>query len=213
MWRQIVGVVQSTRHFGLEEPQKAEVYLPFVQAPVPFVTLVVRTTGNPAGYVNGIRAQVSSIDPQQSVFGFRTMEALVTASGAARRFQTALVATFGALALILAAIGIYGVMGYMVTQRRREIGVRLALGARPRDVVMMVLRNGLWLTLAGVVVGLVGTFAISRVLSGFLYGVSALDPVTYIAMMAVLVGVAIVAAYRPSRRAATVDPLVVLRDG
>jgi putative ABC transport system permease protein len=100
-----------------------------------------------------------------------------------------------------------------VPQRRREIGVRLALGARPRDVVMMVLRNGLWLTLAGVVVGLVGTFAISRVLSGFLYGVSALDPVTYVAMIAVLVGVAIVAAYRPSSRAARVDPLVVLRDG
>jgi putative ABC transport system permease protein len=213
VWRQIVGVVQSTRHFGLEEPQKAEVYLPFAQAPVPLLTLVVRTTGNPSEFVNAVRAQVSTIDPQQSVFAFQTMEELVTASGAPRRFQTALVATFGALALILAAIGIYGVMGYMVTQRRREIGVRLALGARPRDVVLMVLRNGLWLTLAGVLVGLAGTFAMSRVLSGFLYGVSALDPVTYVAMIAVLVGVAIVAAYRPSRRAAMVDPLVVLRDG
>ncbi len=213
VWRQIVGVVQSTRHFGLEEPQKAEVYLPFAQAPVPFITLVVRTTGNPTEYVNGIRAQVRAIDPQQSVFGFRTMEDLVTASGAPRRFQTALVATFGALALILAAIGIYGVMGYMVTQRSREIGVRLALGARPRDVVLMVLRNGVWLTLAGVLAGLAGTFALSRVLAGFLYGVSALDPTTYVATIGVLVTVAIVAAYRPSRRAASVDPLVVLRDG
>jgi len=213
VWRQIVGVVQSTRHFGLEEPQKAEVYVPFAQAPVPLLTLVVRTTGNPTDYVNAVRAQVSAIDPQQSVFAFQSMEELVTASGAPRRFQTALVATFGALALILAAIGIYGVMGYMVTQRSREIGVRLALGARPRDVVLMVLRNGLWLTLAGILVGLAGTFALSRVLAGFLYGVSALDPTTYVATIGVLVTVAIVAAYRPSRRAASVDPLVVLRDG
>jgi putative ABC transport system permease protein len=189
------------------------VYVPFAQAPVPLLTLVVRTTGNPTDYVNAVRAQVSAIDPQQSVFAFQSMEELVTASGAPRRFQTALVATFGALALILAAIGIYGVMGYMVTQRSREIGVRLALGARPRDVVLMVLRNGLWLTLAGVLVGLAGTFALSRVLSGFLYGVSALDPATYVAMVGVLVAVAVVAAYRPSRRAASVDPLVVLRDG
>jgi putative ABC transport system permease protein len=213
VWRQIVGVVQSTRHFGLEEPQKAEVYLPFAQAPVRMLSLVVRTTGTPSEYANAIRSQVSAIDPQQSTFAFQTMEELVTASGAPRRFQTALVATFGALALILAAIGIYGVTGYMVTQRRREIGVRLALGAGPRDVVLMVLRNGLWLTLAGVLIGLAGTFALSRVLSGFLYGVSALDPGTYVAMIGVLVGVAILAAYRPSRRAAMVDPLVVLRDG
>jgi ABC-type antimicrobial peptide transport system permease subunit len=119
---------------------------------------------------------------------------------------------FAVLALLLAAIGVYGVMGYMVAQRRREIGVRLALGAKPRDVINMILGNGLRLTLAGVVAGVAGAVALSRVLAGFVYGVSPLDPATYTAAVGLLAAVAALSAYRPSRQAAAMDPLVVLRD-
>jgi putative ABC transport system permease protein len=212
VWRQIVGVVQGTRHFGPEAPQKAEIYVPVAQAPVPYMTLVVRTHGDPTGLISAVRGQIAAIDPEQAVFGFQTMEELVARSTARRQFQTALVTTFALLALLLAGIGVYGVMGYMVAQRRREIGVRLALGAKPRDVIAMVLGNGLWLTLAGVVAGMAGALALSQVLAGFVYGVSPLDPATYAAAVAVLVAVAALSAYWPSRKAASVDPLMVLRD-
>jgi putative ABC transport system permease protein len=212
VWRQVVGVVQSTRHFGLEAPQKPEIYIPQSQAPSPFMQLVVRTAQDPKTLESAIRAQVAGIDPQQSISGFQTLEDLLTRSGARRRFQTVLVATFATLALLLAAIGVYAVMAYMVAQRRREIGVRLALGARPADVVRLVLRNGLRLTTAGVAVGLAGALAVSRGLAHFLFGVSPLDPVTYLTVTAALVCVAGLAAYLPSRGAATVDPVLVLRD-
>ena len=212
VWRQIIGVVQGTRHFGPEAPQKAEIYVPVAQAPVPYMTLVVRTQGDPMALVSAVRGQIAAIDPEQGVFWFQTMEEVVARSTARRQFQTALVTTFALLALLLAGIGVYGVMGYMVAQRRREIGVRLALGARPRDVVTMVLGNGLWLTLAGVVAGMAGALALSRVLAGFVYGVSPLDPATYAGAVAVLVAVAALSAYWPSRKAASPDPLVVLRD-
>jgi putative ABC transport system permease protein len=212
VWRQIVGVVQGTRHFGPEAPQKAEIYVPVAQAPVPYMTLVVRTQGDPTAVVSAVRGQIAAIDPEQSAFWFQTMEELVAKSTARRQFQTALVATFALLALLLAGIGLYGVMGYMVAQRRREIGVRLALGAKPRDVIAMVLGNGLWLTLAGVVAGIAGALALSRVLAGFVYDVSPLDPATYAIAMAILVTVAALSAYVPSRKAARTDPLVVLRD-
>ena len=202
VWRQIVGVVQGTRHFGPEAPQKAEIYVPVAQAPVPYMTLVVRTQGDPMALVSAVRGQIAAIDPEQSAFWFQTMEELVAKSTARRQFQTALVTTFALLALLLAGIGVYGVMGYMVAQRRREIGVRLALGAKPRDVIAMVLGNGLWLTLAGVVAGMAGALALSRVLAGFVYGVSPLDPATYAGAVAVLVAVAALSAYWPSRKAA-----------
>ena len=212
VWLQIVGVVQGTRHFGPEAPQKAEIYVPVAQAPVPYMTLVVRTQGDPMALVSAVRGEIAAIDPEQSASWFQTMDELVAKSTARRQFQTALVTMFALLALLLAGIGVYGVMGYMVAQRRREIGVRLALGARPRDVIAMVLRNGLWLTLAGVVAGMAGALALSRVLAGFVYGVSALDPATYAGAVAILAAVAGLSAYWPSRKAASLDPLVVLRD-
>jgi putative ABC transport system permease protein len=212
VWRQIVGVVQATRHFGPEAPQKAEVYVPVAQSPVPYMTLVLRAHGDPTGLIPAVRDQIAAIDPEQGVFGFQTMEELVEKSTARRQFQTALVTTFALLALLLAGIGVYGVMGYMVAQRRREIGVRLALGAKPGDVVAMVLGNGLRLTVAGVLAGMAGAVALSRVLAGFVYGVSPLDPATYAGAVAVLVAVSALSAYWPSRKAASMDPLVVLRD-
>jgi putative ABC transport system permease protein len=212
VWRQVVGVVESTRHFGLEAPQKAEVYLPHAQAPSPIMMLVVRTQGDPSSLVPAIRALVGRIDPEQSVFGFQTMEELLEKAGSRRRFQMALVTVFAALALLLAAIGVYGVMAHSVAQRNREIGVRLALGARPWDVVTLVLRNGLALTLAGTMLGLAGAIGLSRVLAGLLFGVAPLDPATYAGVAVILVLVAGVSAYVPSRGAARVDPLVTLRD-
>jgi putative ABC transport system permease protein len=212
VWREIVGVVESTRHFGLEAPPKAEVYVPFGQAPSSFMTLAVRTHGDPAGVVPAIRAAIARLDPEQSALAFRTMEELLEQSGSRRRFQTALVAAFAGFALLLAAIGVYGVMAHRVTQRNREIGVRLALGARPRDVVALVLRSGMALTLVGTWGGLAGAAALSRGLRSLLFGVSPLDPGTYAVAAGVLVLVAGASAYVPSRGAARVDPLVTLRD-
>jgi putative ABC transport system permease protein len=212
VWRQVIGVVRSTRHFGLEAPQKPEIYIPHSQAPSPFMQLVVRTAYDPATLASSIRAQIAAIDPQQGVTAFQTLEDLLSRSTARRRFQTALVGTFALLALLLAAVGVYAVMSYMVVQRRREIGVRLALGARPADVVRMVLANGLRLAVLGVALGLAGALALSRTLAHFLYEVSPRDPVTYITVALALIGVATLAAYVPSRGAAGVDPMLVLRD-
>jgi predicted permease len=212
VWRQIVGVVQATRHFGLEAPQKAEIYLPHQQAPSPFMQLVVRTQGDPADLIAPIRREIAALDSDQAAFAFQTMESLIAEASARRRFQTALVTAFAVLALLLAAIGVYGVMGHMVMQRSREIGVRLALGAMSKDVVAMVLRSGLRLALPGVAVGLAGAFSLSGILGSFLFGVSALDPLTYAGVAALLVLVAVFATYLPSRAAARLDPLVVLRE-
>jgi putative ABC transport system permease protein len=212
VWREIVGVVESTRHFGVEAVQKAEVYLPYEQAPSPFMILVVRTEGDPAALVAPIRAQIAAIDPDQATFAFRSMQDLLADAAARRRFQTVLVTTFASLALLLAAIGVYGVMGYLVAQRRRDIGVRLALGAPPADVVGMILRRGLWLTLPGIAVGLAGAFALSGVLASFLFGVSPLDRVTYAGVSVLVFLTAMFATYLPSRLAARLDPLIVLRD-
>jgi putative ABC transport system permease protein len=212
VWRQIVGIVQATRHFGLEEPQKAEVYLPYQQGPSPFMMLVVRTHGDPAAVIPSIREQIAALDPDQAAFAFQTMDSLVADAGARRRFQTALVTAFALLALLLAAIGVYGVMSHMVTERSREIGVRLALGARPEDIVRMMLRSGIRLAVPGVAVGLVGAVALSGVLANFLFGVSSLDPAIYLCVAALLSLVAMLAAYLPGRSAARLDPLAVLRD-
>jgi predicted permease len=212
VWRHIVGVVQATRHFGVEAPQKAEVYLPHQQAPSPFMQLVVRTQGDPAALIAPIRQQIAALDPDQAAFAFQTMESLLADASARRRFQTALVSAFALLALLLAAIGVYGVMGHMVMQRSREIGVRLALGAVSADVVGMVLRSGLRLTLPGVAAGLAGAVALSGILASFLFGVSSLDPATYVGVAALLVVIAMLATYLPSRSAARLDPLVVLRE-
>jgi putative ABC transport system permease protein len=212
VWRQIVGIVQATRHFGLEEPQKAEVYLPYQQGPLPFMMLVVRTHGDPATVIPSIREQIAALDPDQAAFAFQTMDSLVADAGARRRFQTALVTAFALLALLLAAIGVYGVMSHMVTERSREIGVRLALGARSEDIVRMVLRNGIRLAVPGVAVGLAGAVALSGVLASFLFGVSSLDPTIYLSVAALLSLVAMLAAYLPGRSAARLDPLAVLRE-
>jgi putative ABC transport system permease protein len=211
-WREVIGVVQSTRHFGIEAPQKAEFYVPQAQAASPFMQLVVRTDGDPLTVAPAVRKAVATLDPEQTVVGFDTMEQLLNGSVAQRRFQTALVTLFASMALLLAAIGVYAAMSHMVGHRKREIGVRLALGARPSEVVTLILRNGFMITVVGAAAGLAGAAMISQLLAGLLYGVSPLDLATYAGVTTILLVVAILAAYVPSRAAGQVDPLVILSD-
>jgi putative ABC transport system permease protein len=212
VWRQIVGVVQGTRHFGLEAPQKPEIYFPHTQAPSPFMVLVVRAERDASSLISPIRREISAFDPEQAGFGFESMENLVSNAESRRRFQTVLLAAFAALALLLAAIGIYGVTAYTVAQRTREIGVRLALGARPRDVVSMVMKRGLLLTMAGMAMGLGAAMGLTRVLARLLFGVSPFDMATFAGVATLLTLIAALATYLPGRSAARVDPLVALRD-
>jgi putative ABC transport system permease protein len=158
-----------------------------------------------------IRREIAALDPDQPVSDVRTMSQVMAQTVARARFNTLLLSIFAGLATLLAAVGIFGVMNYSVQLRTREIGLRMALGAQPRRVLMLVLRQGMLLTVVGIGVGLVGAFALSRVMSGLLYGVAATDPVTFAAIVVVLGVVALIACYIPARRATRVDPLIALK--
>jgi len=213
VWRQIVGVVHATRHFGLEAPRKAEVYIPYSQSVSPFMMLAVRAAqGDPHNLVPSIKREIAAIDPQQSAFGFQTLDQLMSNAESRRRFQVLLLGTFAVLALLLAAIGIYGVISYSVSRRRREIGVRLALGAAPGSLVSMVVVKGLLLSLAGMAIGFAGAFGVSRVLGSLLFGISPFDVPTFAIVAAVLSAVALLSSWLPGRAAARVDPISALRE-
>jgi putative ABC transport system permease protein len=212
VWRQIVGVVHATRHFGLEAPQKAEVYVPHTQSPSPFMVLVVRGQHDPAILVPSLRREIAAVDPLQAGSAFQSIDDLLSTAESRRRFETTLLTAFAALASLLAATGIYGVIAYTVVQRTREIGVRLALGAQPRDVVSMVVKKGLFVSSTGLVVGFASALALSRLLASLLFGVSPLDLPTFAAVAAALTIMATVSTYLPGRAAARVDPLVALRE-
>ena len=210
--REIVGVVSDVRHAGLDEEAGAEVYVPFTQAPEGYMDVVVRTTAaNPAGMGASLRDVITAADREQYVPGVQTMTELIAESVAARRINALLTALFAGVALLLASIGIFGVMAYTVAQRRHEIGVRMALGAQPGDVLRLVLGQGMRLVLLGVAVGLAAALALTRVLAGMLYGVTPTDPATFAAVALLLTLVALAACYIPARRATKVDPLIALR--
>jgi putative ABC transport system permease protein len=173
--------------------------------------IVVRTSTDPMSLVSPIRAQIQSIDSEEGPTRIATMNELVSASLAQPRFNTFLVGLFAALAFILAAIGIYGVISYDVTQRTSEIGLRVALGAQGRDILMLILKQGAVLTLAGLILGIIGSFALTRLLMGLLFEVKPTDPATYVIVSILLVVVAVAACLIPSLRATKVDPLVALR--
>ena len=210
-WLTIVGLVGNIKTEGIDQPDEPHLYLPTLQFPGYAMAVYVRTNGNPAGLTNALRQQVQAVDPNLPLFGERTMDDLVSASLAQRRFAMQIVGLFGVLALFLAAIGIYGVMAYSVTQRTREIGIRLALGASTKSILSWLLGQGMRLTLVGVAVGLVGAFALTRLLRGLLFGIAPTDVRTYIALTLLLALVALLACYIPARRATKVDPLVALR--
>ncbi|UFP95675.1 ABC transporter permease [Gloeobacter morelensis] len=209
--REIVGIVGDVHHDDLASESRADIYAPYQQAPLPFMTVVARTAGNPAALGDALRRAVAEVDPAQPVGTIRTAEQYLSDSTAQPRFNTVLLGAFAAAALVLAAVGLYGVMAYSVTQRTHEIGVRLALGARPRDILQMVVGQGMGLALLGVGLGLAVTFALARLLSGLLFGVEAIDPLTFGAVAALLASVALLASYVPARRATRVDPMIALR--
>jgi putative ABC transport system permease protein len=208
-WLTIVGVVGHVKNYGIDRHSRQELYLPFAQQPSSTMTLVVKA-GN-ASAVAGIRAAVREIDPDQPLTTIRPMEQILADQVAPRRITMLLLAVFSGLALALAAVGIYGVMAYNASQRTREIGVRMALGARSVDVLMMVLRQSARPVLVGAGLGLVSALALTRLMVTLLFGVSTLDPITYTLMPVTLLAVAFVASYLPARRAANVDPMEALR--
>ncbi|HUE83013.1 MAG TPA: ABC transporter permease [Pyrinomonadaceae bacterium] len=209
---EIVGVVGDIRHEGLDVEPGPEYYLPYQQTSVSFMTIVTQTTGsNPTVLAGPVRNAIRAVDKDQPVFNIRPMTQLVDESVAQRWFNMALLGSFALLALVLASIGIYGVMSYAVTQRTREIGVRIALGAQSRDVLRLVLSQALVLTFAGLVVGLAGAFALTRFLSTLLYEVKPTDPKVFTTVAIVLGAVAISACLIPARRATKIDPLEALR--
>ena len=172
--------------------------------------LVIRTAGDPAAFATTLRHEVQALDKDQPIYNVRTMDDVVANSLGTRRVSMQLFAVFAIAALLLAAIGIYGVMAYSVTQRTHEIGIRMALGAQKADVLALVIRQGMTLTVIGVVVGLAGAFALTRLLTNLLFGVAATDPLTFVAIPLLLLFVALVACYLPARRAARLDPKIAL---
>jgi putative ABC transport system permease protein len=214
-WKEIVGIVADIRQMGIDEPVKAEMYLPYEQITdwpgyVPR-DLAIRTNGDTSNLVGPVRQIIREVDPDQPVSNVATMAEVLGTETAQRRMGMIMLAGFAALALLLASLGIYGVLAYFVTQHTNEIGVRQALGATPRNILLLVLRKGMGLTLIGVGIGLVAAFALTRLMSSLLFGVTAADPLTFATVPLVLVGVALLACYIPARRATKVDPLVALR--
>jgi putative ABC transport system permease protein len=211
-WREIVGVVGAVRHLSaLKEDTKGQVYLPYQQSPTPYMSVAIRTQADPLLMANTARRVVADVDPQQPIYEVRTMDDLLGEFVAQPRFNMILFAIFAGLALVLASVGIYGVISYSVAQRTQEIGVRMALGATRHAVLRLILSQGMRLALIGVAIGVVGAVLATRVLATMLFGVSTLDPIVYGGIALLLAGVALLATYVPARRATKVDPMVALR--
>ena len=209
--REIVGVVGNISHISLSEPDKPEMYAPYAQFASPGINIVVRAAANPTNLAAALQAQASAIDKDITLSGVKTMDDVLDASVSQPRFSSQLIGGFAALALLLAAIGLYGVVAYSVSQRTNEIGIRIALGATREDVLRLVLRHGAGLALIGMALGFVASLATTRVLSSMLFEVSPDDPQTFLAVAVLLMAVVLIACYIPARRAAKVDPMVALR--
>jgi putative ABC transport system permease protein len=208
---EIIGVVGDVKHMSLDSETKPMVYWPHPELAYSGMTIVVRTANDPLQSAAAVQSQIQSIDPNQPVSDVRTMNQLLAESVARARFSTMLLGLFSTVALLLAAVGIFGVISYSVTQRTHEIGIRMALGASARDVLKMVVWQGMALALIGVGLGLVAAFALTRLMRSLLFEVSASDPLTFVFVSLVLAGVAFVACYIPARRATRVDPMTALR--
>ncbi|MEJ7813445.1 MAG: ABC transporter permease [Gemmatimonadaceae bacterium] len=212
-WLEVVGVVGHTKQEGLDAESRVQLYFPYAQRGTPFLTVAVRTTpgADPLRALPAVREVVRSVDRDIPLSQVRTMSAMVEASVGERRLSMILLGVFATIALVLASIGIYGVMSYSVTQRSRELGVRMALGAERRSVLGLVMRQGMTLALSGVVLGVLGALALTRLIRNQLYSVGATDPATFVAVALLLAGIALVATFIPALRATRVDPVVALR--
>ncbi len=210
-WRTIVGVAEDVAWQSLTAERGTGLYVPLRQGPTGPMRVVVRTTSDPHAFAANLRALVTSIDEDTPVSDVRTMQQLVSASAATPHFAMLLVGLFAAVALALGAIGVYGVLAFTVSERTREIAVRMALGARTGEVLRLVLRRGLLLVLAGNAIGVASALAVTRLLSAMLFGVSAADPLTFAVVTATLIVTALAASYLPARRAARVEPMTALR--
>ena len=219
-WVTVVGVVKNTVRSNWVNPAEEELFVPYLQSknylqnpsgPFAYLTLVVRTTGDPASLATEVQAAIHSIDRNVPISELQTMEQVVTKATGESRFYLTLLGAFACVALVLAAVGIYGVMSYSVSRRIHEIGIRMALGAQREHVLRLVVWHGVTLAIAGIAVGLAGALALTRLMSGLLYGTKPADPATFVASVLVLGLVAIVSSYIPARRAAKVEPMVALR--
>ena len=217
VWRTVVGIVGDVRHRGLTAQPRPEMYLPHAQFPAGTGTpqrtmrIVLRAAGDPNALANPVRATLAALDPAVPLVDVQTMDQAMGNWAAERRLTMILVAAFAALALTLGAVGVYGVMAHLVVQRTREIGIRIALGAVPREILGLVMRQGAWLAAAGVGLGVAGALAASRVLAGLLFQVTPTDPLTYAGTALALLGVAGIAALVPALRATRTDPVEALR--
>ncbi len=207
----IVGVFADVHTQALDRTPQPQIMVPEAQWPQPFMRILVRTSGNPLALAPLVRSEVLALDKDLPLAHPRTLEQVIAESLGERRFQTTLLVAFGAIALLLASLGIYGVVAYTVAQRSKEIGIRLALGAQRSSVLKMVMGSALRLALLGVGIGLAGAFAVTTALRNTLYQVSATDPVTFAAVAALLLCIAALASWAPARRAMRVDPMVSLR--
>jgi putative ABC transport system permease protein len=209
--REIVGVVADVRNRSLSTEPKPAYYVPQTQTPFDQMTVVVKTASDPHGVISAVTKEVATLDRDLPVFSVKTMDEYLASSVAAPRFNTTLLSIFAAVALVLTIVGLYGVMSYSVAQRTNEIGIRMALGAQTRDVLRLIVRQGFNLVLLGLALGLVGAFALTRLISTLLFGVTTRDPLTFALVAALLAFVALLACYIPARRAARVDPMEALR--
>ena len=214
-WIQIIGIVADVRQMGLDEPVKAEMYFPYQQqTQYDFYNprdLAIRTSGDTTSFVGAVRQIVHEVDPDQPVSNVATMADVLGVEAAQRRMGMIMLVAFAGLALLLASLGIYGVLAYFVTQHTNEIGVRMAVGASPLNILALVLRKGMGLTLLGVGIGLAASFVLTRLMSSLLFGVKASDPITFVSVPLVLAVVALIACLIPARRAMKVDPMIALR--
>jgi putative ABC transport system permease protein len=210
-WLEIVGVVGHVKNYGVDQESRVEVYLPYEQSPLTTTTLIVRAENDPAALAAGVREAVKAVDPEIPVYAMRSLPDIVSERTAERRLAVVLISVFAAVALLLAAVGIYGVMSYAVAQRTQEIGIRMALGAERRDILRMVLRHGSLMAALGVAIGIAVALVLARLITSLLFQVSATDPPTFSVVPVALAAVALVACYIPARRATRVDPLVALR--
>ncbi len=210
-WMTIVGVVAHVKNYGVDQPSRVETYVPEAQLPSGGGTIVIRSMSDPATLTSGVRASVASLDADVPIYEVRPLEDIVSENTASRRLSVVLIGSFAMLALVLAGVGVYGVMAYVVTQRGHEIGIRMALGAHHKDILGMVLRQGLRLALIGIAIGLGGALVLTRLISSLLFRVNALDAETFALGAVALSAIVLLACYLPARRATRVDPLVALR--